>query len=164
MFEPESPSPIRRWLSFGVQQVVAPLASMIIGGIAGVFITEVFSEVGHKGFGDFFVMLLPLLVGFVLGYSLRTRFQAATQPGRWVWILPTCIWISVFIDEFVRFPGRVGEDMFYPARSDTGLGLVLFTLPAAAPIFYSIGVVIAARRAKRAVQLVPPYLSAAVDE
>ncbi len=158
MFEPESPSPIRWWLAFGVQQVVAPIASMIIGGIAGVSLAEIFSAAGFKRIGDFFVILLPLLVGLILGYSLRNRFQVATQSGRWVWILPTCIWTSVFIDELVRFPGRVVEDMFYPGRPDTGLGLVLFTLPAAASIFYSIGVVIAAWRAKRGVQLVPPAL------
>ncbi len=140
MLAPEPSSPIRRLLSFGVQQVIAPVASMVLGGSAGVFFGEVLSEVGFKRIGDLFVILLPLIAGFFLGYSLRTRFQGS---GRWVWILPTCLWISVFVDELVRFPGRIVEDLFYPGRPDTGLGIVFFTLPAAASIFYSVGAAMA---------------------
>ena len=156
MFEPESPSPILSWLSFGVQQVVAPIASMVVGGIVGVFLAEVSTAIGFREFSDVIVGSLPLITGFALGYIVRACFRVPTESGRWVWILPTGLWIWVFLDELFRSPNTLVADLFHPTVPEGGWIVALVTLPTAASICYSIGIAIATRRAKRAVQLAPP--------
>lgn len=158
MFGPESPSPLFSWMSFGVQQVVAPIASMVIGGSIGVLLADISAATGFREFSDVFVESLPLLTGFALGYIVRACFRIPTESGRWVWILPTGLWTWVLLDELFRSPNTLVADLFHPTVPEGGWILFLVTLPAAASICYSIGILMATRRARRMMQLTSPQL------
>jgi len=68
------------------------------------------------------------------------------------------LWIWVFLDELFRSPNALVADLFHPAVPEGGWILVLVTLPTAASICYSIGILVAARRARRIMRLMPPAL------
>ena len=145
---PRDKSLARHMPIFLLQQIIAPLGSLIVGGIGGILLSQMARAIGLNGIGDVLIVLCILATGFGFGCFTRSRFLEAGTSGRWVWVLPVCIWAWGFISDLLLHSPRLVADFLWPALSstpDVGLPALLLTLPAGASCCYSIGIYVTDR-------------------
>jgi hypothetical protein len=134
---------------FWLQIFGAPFSGMVCGLIVTYVLLLLFSRfIGPNG------EIVPgylaySLTGFLLGYFTQTLLpRALLSGGRWVWIAPVCILVWGVFNEPGEPPLKTTLEFLAPPAHSDGDGLVwLFaTLPAVAACFYSVGIIVAARR------------------
>jgi hypothetical protein len=86
--------------------------------------------------------------GLLLSLFVHRLIPRSGTEGRWIWILPSLGFVTLFIDDLRHFPIRqVSADFFYPGDNGEGWwALVLATYPTAASIGYSLGMTYLNRR------------------
>jgi hypothetical protein len=70
--------------------------------------------------------------GAILGMGILRKFDSAYQSGRFVWFLPSALFVWVAADSGLR-------RMFVPPPGDDGIGIALFTMPMLASSGYALG-------------------------
>jgi len=131
---------------FVFQLIVVPFGCMFLGLI----VTEALERVLKAGDSNFLGYLVYSVTGFLLGYRMQTAGPGTIQCGGcFVWVIPICILGWGFTDELGRHPGLglAVANSFWPGPENRSgaWGMVLFTLPAVASCFYSLGVFAASR-------------------
>jgi uncharacterized membrane-anchored protein len=125
------------------QVIAAPTGGLLFGLIAA----ELFDQVSGTRAHQLVPWLCYVLVGFVQGYVTQTIFRQSNRSGgRFVWIPPVFL-LAVFILRDPRSLGTAtGEFLVYnPYSFNQGAGSGLFSMPACASCFYSVGIILAHR-------------------
>lgn len=123
-------------LAYGVQQFAAPLVPLI----AVLIFSPVFGILpGRAQFiGD---LLFGLSIAFLLGRTVRAHRPETAEAGRWVWVIPSFVFLAGLISDSVHFKFRYAlKELFYPStEGEAALAFVLITIPVFSSIGYSIG-------------------------
>lgn len=137
----------REALSFAAQQVVGTIGTAVI-----TYPIYLDVEIGIHPSRDSTLLLwrcvailLPILVGFGIGFGIQTVWASAYRSGRFIWVLPV-IWFSLmFARTLSQLPFTASVKTYL---ADAG-GLEM-TLGAC---FYSIGLVVAYQRSHSQIPL-----------
>lgn len=90
-------------------------------------------------------------VGFFLALLVHRIFPGSATAGRWIWAMPTLLFVLAFASVAVGHgPGYALSDFIDPGPSGEAWWLVVtVTYPTCSSILYSIGMVFASNRAGR---------------
>ena len=139
------------WPAFCVQQFLAPVGTLIVGGCgvvalgnfieAAPTILRVVARVVSYG--------LPLFAGYVLGYGVQRCWQSSYRTGQWVWVAPVSLFLFAVLFDLRRDPSSTFSTFFSTNGPEQGLNLIFFTYPALGSCLYSIGTALEQRRSGR---------------
>jgi hypothetical protein len=145
---PERPPRIRY---YALQLFLVPFFMIVWN----VFIEEVtgWSELHGSPMGNNWYQVIKGVevgaVGLFLGFLFYRIFPELRETGRWIWIFPVSLLaLGILYDLHAVTHPRIFEGYFYwshPGRDEGALGREFFTYPAWTSIWYSVGMVIAAR-------------------
>ena len=128
-------------LRFGIQQVLVPSGMVLV-----TFLCPVpSSPTGFQG-GLSFFNAYPAVFGLVFGFVMRSQ-RDWDRTGRWVWILPSLVWLWEFSWGIALRPLSYTLIYMFAASGGTeGLPLLLITIPALGSICYSAAIALPRRR------------------
>jgi len=139
---------------FVVQILGVPVEIFVTGFIAMAVLPD---QLG-KGLGrtqrgiieDVVGYLFFAFQGLIFGYSVQNGAPRSIRSGgKWVWVLPICCVVYGCLDALLVQPSDLPV-MFWPgSKGWEGIWFLFITLPALGCCFYSLGVVLAAMRARR---------------
>lgn len=129
-------------LSFAVQVALVPIAIEASSQWLGNHLKEM--TVPYEWL-DYWVnvahTLLPVFIGFLLGYATKPLPSAIREPGRWIFVVPAAVLPVVLIAAYVT---NLHDLLFsvYGQRGAEyeGLGAIGLIFPAGGYCLYSIGV------------------------
>ena len=90
-------------------------------------------------------------IGFFLALLVHRIFPGAATAGRWIWAMPTLLFVLAFASDAVSHGlGYALSDFIYPGPSGEAWWLVVtVTYPTCCSVLYSIGMIFASCRAAR---------------
>jgi hypothetical protein len=155
MFESEADTPRFSVGPLILQLFAVPSATLILGFIITLLIEGADAKPALETLSGYFAFSVE---GFALGYAVQRAFpRAIACGGPWVWIAPASLLVLGRISDTAK--SHASEIPLYfrlTSEGETGWGFMLLTLPAIACCFYSIGVVAAHRRTRRAARVPQP--------
>jgi hypothetical protein len=127
-------------LSYGLQQVAVPVASLIpMGVVVEVAELSAPSSIPGRIIAAGCCFAAAAIVGLIYGVSIWRLFPNARSTGKWVWIIPILILLLGLVLDLAAFSLRVAlRDLFIPRpRGQEWLVVWLGTCPAISSVFYS---------------------------
>ncbi len=128
----------------------SPLLCLLFGLLAAELLTEILRIVTTNRTAELAMTYLTYgFVGLVFGYVAQILVPRSYRCGGvWVWIAPSSLLAWGIVDDLMNHPSEVAGLFGFPHHHSEGLALALVTWPTVATLFFSIGVVLANRRAK----------------
>ena len=98
--------------------------------------------------GDILTPVLPGLISFAIGIGAQQISPNWAAIGRWVWILPACLFVIAFGSDWASHSWRfVIAEFFWPGpNGEDWWVLMLLTVPTAGSCLYSAGIFFARSR------------------
>jgi hypothetical protein len=132
--------------SFLTQQCIAGFIPLLVFLVSSPLLSSLFVDPEDSSNGVSYIVVGG--VALLLAFFVAHFFGGAHQSGRWVWILPGCVWLIFFMDEIIDSPasthplGTQFRKFLYPGPKGPFGDVVLLTFPFFSSACYSIAIVL----------------------
>jgi hypothetical protein len=152
--ERNSPADLSWWIRFGIQQVFVPVASLLVTFLV---VDALRPDRRLSGLAQILAVSLcyatPAIFAGGTGYWRGKANSRWNKAGKYIWLVPACIFAIGFIPEMFVNPAIALRTAFLIGTgggdTESNIGVVLVTFPVVACCAWSVGIKLAERRQTR---------------
>lgn len=139
-----------RAIFWGIVQQVAVFAVTLVWMLVTVDIPRSLSHASSGTVAEVLCLLaIAFLPFFVAGWLLHSHSPRNTRSGRWIWVLPSCVFLNAIAStlRYWSFATAVTDLVAPPSNGEAWWAVAFVTYPFLGCLGYSLGVVVGAKEA-----------------